>query len=114
MDGMLPLTVVHRAEVGDGTPWNWRDDARCYGTDTESFYPAQGVHPATAKRICQLCDVRAECLEYSLRMNDRNGVWGGLSEAERKPLLLARGFVDDDLDELDDAGEGEDVEVDAA
>lgn len=118
MDGMLSLTVVHRAEAGDGTAWSWRDDAACYSTDTESFYPAAGGSGAAAKRVCQRCDVRAECLEYSLQMNDPNGVWGGLGEAERKPLLRARGHaVDDDLDDADDtddAGEGRDVEADAA
>ena len=39
-----------------------------------------------AKRICQGCEVRAECLEYALANDERFGLWGGLSERERRKL----------------------------
>lgn len=68
---------------------NWRDRANCLGTDTDEFYPEKGGSTAIAKRICDRCEVTAECLRYALDHNER-GVWGGLSENERKALKKRR------------------------
>lgn len=40
-----------------------------------------------AKAICATCSVQQECLDYALRIREQHGIWGGLSESERKPLL---------------------------
>ncbi|WP_339121130.1 WhiB family transcriptional regulator [Pseudonocardia sp. D17] len=63
----------------------WQQRAPCAQTDPESFFPEKGGS-VRAKRICAGCEVRAECLEYALAQDERFGIWGGLSERERRPL----------------------------
>lgn len=63
----------------------WIDDALCAQTDTEIFFPAAGESNTDAKKVCNRCDVRAECLAYALQ-HDFIGVWGGLSRQERRRL----------------------------
>ena len=60
------------------------EDALCAQTDPEAFFPEKGGSTREAKRVCQSCDVRAECLEYALAHDERFGIWGGLSERERR------------------------------
>ena len=69
---------------------SWRLDALCAETDPEAFFPEKGGSTREAKRVCVGCDVRAECLEYALASDERFGIWGGLSERERRRLRLAR------------------------
>ncbi|GGH37621.1 WhiB family transcriptional regulator [Microbacterium album] len=64
----------------------WQSDALCAQTDPEAFFPEKGGSTRDAKRICSSCDVRAECLEYALQNDERFGIWGGLSERERRKL----------------------------
>ncbi|WP_182346211.1 WhiB family transcriptional regulator [Tomitella gaofuii] len=64
----------------------WQDQALCAQTDPEAFFPEKGGSTREAKRICQSCEVRAECLEYALEHDERFGIWGGLSERERRRL----------------------------
>lgn len=64
----------------------WQELALCAETDPEAFYPEKGKPTAPAKRICLACEVRAECLEYALTHDERFGIWGGLSERERRAL----------------------------
>lgn len=64
----------------------WQADALCAQTDPEAFYPEKGESTREAKQICASCEVRAECLTYALDNNERYGVWGGLSERERRRL----------------------------
>ena len=73
-------------EVDDGNPLSWQTDALCAQTDPESFFPEKGGSTRDAKRICTSCDVRDECLEYALHNDERFGIWGGLSERERRKL----------------------------
>ena len=87
----VPASVVRglyavRPDACD--PDDWRQDAACRGTDTDSFYPAQGEEARVAKKICRKCRVSSECLAYSIKMNDGNGIWGGLGEGERRRLFL--------------------------
>ena len=65
---------------------DWHDQALCAQTDPEAFYPDKGGSTREAKRVCRSCDVRAECLEYALEHDERHGVWGGMSERERRRL----------------------------
>ena len=68
---------------------DWQERALCAQTDPEAFFPEKGGSTREAKRICSGCDVRAECLEYALAHDERFGIWGGLSERERRRLRRA-------------------------
>lgn len=61
--------------------------ALCAETDPEIFYPEQGASTAPAKMICGRCEVKSECLDYAIERGEKFGVWGGLSERERRKLL---------------------------
>jgi len=69
----------------------WQDRALCAQTDPEAFFPEKGGSTREAKRICMGCEVRGECLEYALAKDERFGIWGGLSERERR--RLKRGII---------------------
>lgn len=68
---------------------DWRERALCAQTDPDAFFPEKGGSAQPAKRVCAVCPVRAECLEYALRRDERFGIWGGLSERERRKLKRA-------------------------
>ena len=61
----------------------------CAQTDPEAFFPEKGGSTREAKRVCRSCEVRAECLEYALENDERFGIWGGMSERERRRLKRA-------------------------
>ncbi|MFF8817349.1 MULTISPECIES: WhiB family transcriptional regulator [Leucobacter] len=69
----------------------WQSDALCAQTDPESFFPEKGGSTREAKRICETCEVRSECLDYALENDERFGIWGGLSERERRKLRREAG-----------------------
>lgn len=91
------LTVVAEAPVtfeSDSialTTDQWQDRALCAQTDPEAFFPEKGGSTREAKKICLGCEVRHECLEYALAHDERFGIWGGLSERERR--RLKRGII---------------------
>ncbi len=70
----------------DDTILGWQEEALCAQTDPEAFFPEKGGSTREAKRICVGCDVKSECLEYALGHDERFGIWGGLSERERRRL----------------------------
>jgi WhiB family redox-sensing transcriptional regulator len=69
-----------------GNAPEWQERALCSQTDPEAFFPEKGGSTREAKRICSRCDVKADCLEYALGHDERFGIWGGLSERERRKL----------------------------
>jgi WhiB family redox-sensing transcriptional regulator len=74
---------------------DWRDDAACRDEDPELFFPigTTGIaleQVTAAKRICARCSVQEDCLEFALASNQEAGVWGGLTEDERRTLKRAR------------------------
>ena len=77
-----------RVEVDDAPQTldeaGWQERALCAQTDPEAFFPEKGGSTREAKRVCLSCEVRAECLEYALENDERFGIWGGLSERERR------------------------------
>ena len=79
------------ADAGDEDEEDWRDRAVCAQTDPEAFFPEKGGSTREAKKMCLGCPVRSECLEYALANDERFGIWGGLSERERR--RLKRGIV---------------------
>ncbi|SDG58423.1 WhiB family transcriptional regulator, redox-sensing transcriptional regulator [Pseudonocardia oroxyli] len=86
-------TLVERGTLLDGQEdgelEDWQERALCAQTDPEAFFPEKGGSTREAKRICAGCEVRAECLEYALAQDERFGIWGGLSERERRRLRRA-------------------------
>jgi WhiB family redox-sensing transcriptional regulator len=74
------------AEDEEDGPLSWQADALCAQTDPEAFFPEKGGSTRDAKRICTSCEVKSECLEYALQNDERFGIWGGLSERERRRL----------------------------
>lgn len=82
----LGVPGVRRPESDEDTALGWQGEALCAQTDPEAFFPEKGGSTRDAKRICGSCDVRGECLEYALQNDERFGIWGGLSERERRKL----------------------------
>lgn len=64
----------------------WQDKAACRGEDVESFFLDSPGGLKHAKEICSRCEVRLTCLDEALKNDERYGVWGGLSERERRRL----------------------------
>jgi WhiB family redox-sensing transcriptional regulator len=79
-----------RPPVDDEDALGWQADALCAQTDPEAFFPEKGGSTRDAKRICTGCEVKAQCLEYALQNDERFGIWGGLSERERRRLRRSR------------------------
>lgn len=79
------LEPLERADADEAAS-AWQAEALCAQTDPEAFFPEKGGSTRDAKRICTGCQVRAECLEYALQNDERFGIWGGLSERERRKL----------------------------
>ena len=74
---------------GDAEDGGWQERALCAQTDPEAFFPEKGGSTREAKKVCLTCDVRNECLESALTNDERFGIWGGLSERERRRLRRA-------------------------
>lgn len=70
---------------------DWHDRALCAQTDPEAFFPEKGGSTREAKKICTGCEVKAECLAYALANDERFGIWGGLSERERRRIKRRAG-----------------------
>jgi len=68
----------------------WMAEGKCAEISPSVFFPSDGVGVEVAKKICQDCEVRAQCLEYALANRIDHGVWGGTSERERRRLLRQR------------------------
>ncbi len=70
----------------------WRKWAACRGIDVEIFYPDSDddADASQAKAVCEVCPVREACLEHALTNREREGVWGGATERERRRILRQR------------------------
>ena len=94
-DGMSTRPVLSLVtgfeELFDTIEDQWQERALCAQTDPDAFFPEKGGSTREAKRICLGCEVRDECLEYALANDERFGIWGGLSERERR--RLKRGII---------------------
>jgi WhiB family transcriptional regulator, redox-sensing transcriptional regulator len=69
---------------------SWQDHANCLGVDPDLFFPERGASTREAKEVCRGCVVRAECLEFALQNGEKFGIWGGLSERERRRIRRQR------------------------
>jgi len=91
-DTIISLVYDAMGIGGDeGSAPAWQDLALCAQTDPEAFFPEKGGSTREAKRVCRSCEVRQECLEYALEHDERFGIWGGLSERERRRLKRQAG-----------------------
>ncbi len=79
--------VARRAtEVED-----WSCLARCRGMDPDVFFGRNLTEARTAIRTCDRCEVREQCLEYAVTEGIDIGVWGGLTERQRRAYVRQRG-----------------------
>ena len=81
-----------RPDVANGGPEErrWQEQANCLGVDPDLFFPERGASTKEAKSVCGGCEVKMECLEYALRHGEKFGIWGGLSERERRRVRRQR------------------------
>lgn len=68
----------------------WRQKAACRGVDPDIFYPVTEEDAEEAKAICAGCPARQTCLEWAITSRERDGVWGGATERERRRMLRQR------------------------
>ena len=68
----------------------WRQRAACRGVDPDIFYPVTDEDAEDAKAICRACPVQQACLEWALQSREKDGVWGGATERERRRILRRR------------------------
>jgi WhiB family redox-sensing transcriptional regulator len=68
----------------------WQRDAACIGHPEVSFFPERGVSTRPARAVCARCLVRDDCLGYAMAHGIKHGIWGGLSERERRRLRRER------------------------
>jgi WhiB family redox-sensing transcriptional regulator len=83
-------SVNQRIEATEGDDRAWQDQANCLGVDPDLFFPERGASTREAKEVCRGCEVRQQCLEYALANGEKFGIWGGLSERERRRLRRQR------------------------
>ena len=69
---------------------SWRQRAACRGVNPDVFYPASDEDAEPAKAICNACPVRQACLEHALATRERDGIWGGATERERRRIIRQR------------------------
>lgn len=71
----------------------WQRYANCMGVDPDLFFPERGASTREAKEVCRGCVVREDCLEYALANSEKFGIWGGLSERERRRIRRHRALA---------------------
>jgi WhiB family redox-sensing transcriptional regulator len=86
----LTVTAEDNGPDGDEDGLGWQERALCAQTDPEAFFPEKGGSTREAKKVCKVCEVRPECLEYALDNDERFGIWGGVSERDRRDLKRER------------------------
>ena len=69
---------------------DWGAVANCNGFDPDLFFPERGASSEEAKAVCRGCVVREPCLEYALQSGEKHGIWGGMSERQRRRLRRER------------------------
>jgi WhiB family redox-sensing transcriptional regulator len=84
--------MLIQLEVDDGDR-RWQERANCLGVDPDLFFPERGASTKEAKGVCHGCEVQAECLEYALRHGEKFGIWGGMSERERRRIRRQRALA---------------------
>jgi WhiB family redox-sensing transcriptional regulator len=78
------------SDAKDNRKLAWRQKAACRGVDPDIFYPVSDEDAEDAKAICGSCPVQQACLEWALAVREKDGVWGGATERERRRILRRR------------------------
>lgn len=86
MTGALHADVDDLVAFRIPAPGEWRRSGRCRNAPVDLFFPGQGDDTRQAKSLCANCPVLAECRDYAIPHRDLRGIWGGLSEKERRKL----------------------------
>ena len=86
--GLAALVAAQRTFRGGER--RWQEEANCLGVDPDLFFPERGASTREAKAVCRGCEVRGDCLEYALAHGEKFGIWGGLSERERRRVRRQR------------------------
>ena len=73
-----------------GADLSWRNQGACNGLDPAVFFPDSDAAADEAKSICSICMVRASCLEHAIAVREKDGVWGGATERERRRIIRQR------------------------
>ena len=68
----------------------WRQRGACRGVNPDIFYPVSDQEAEEARAICRNCPVLESCLEWALSNRERDGVWGGATERERRRMIRQR------------------------
>ncbi len=76
---------------------DWRESGACRKADTALFFPVSDDAAGPAKAICAICPVREQCLRFALANREEQGVWGGLTETERRRIRRRRTGADRSL-----------------
>jgi WhiB family redox-sensing transcriptional regulator len=69
---------------------SWRRHGACRGLDPDMFFPQTDEEAGPAKAVCAGCGVRERCLDHALGYRERDGVWGGMTERERRRIIRQR------------------------
>ena len=88
MDDVRENQMEQPTETDGGE--SWQMFANCLGVDPDLFFPERGASTKEAKEVCRGCVVREDCLEYALANGEKFGIWGEMSERERRRLRRAR------------------------
>jgi len=86
-EGML---VAFQSLIFEGPDRSWQTRANCMGVDPDLFFPERGASTREAKEVCRGCVVRESCLDYAISNGEKFGIWGGMSERERRRVRRAR------------------------
>ncbi len=89
------MTILASSHALAASDDQWRDQALCRDTDPDLFFPVGTtglalVQVEHAKRVCGQCSVANACLDFALATNQDSGIWGGLSEEERRVIRRER------------------------
>ena len=85
--------AMHDVENERPLDKTWQDYSNCLGVDPDLFFPERGASTREAKEVCRGCVVREDCLEYALNNGEKFGIWGGMSERERRRIRRQRALA---------------------
>ena len=88
LGGARPDTDLWRPDPPTMT--SWRQHGACRGLDPAIFYPLDDDDAEPAQEVCAVCPVQAACLEHALATREKEGVWGGATERERRRIIRQR------------------------
>ena len=70
--------------------YSWKSAGSCVGSDPNMFFPERGESTEEAKAVCEGCEIRVQCLEFALANGEKYGIWGGMSERQRRKIRRQR------------------------